>query len=164
MLGASLPCHDWGMSDSFAAASASDQTPTSRASGFDARAARAAAAGLGAVGAGLVALNTTIGVGVTCPFRALTGWRCPLCGSTHLGAALVQGDVAGAWAANQATFVAAVMLAGCMALWVVEVLGGPAVRPPRSWPRLTQRRAYIGVLVLAAAWTLTRNLVPALRA
>lgn len=35
-----------------------------------------------------------------CPFRALTGIPCPLCGGTHFCAALATGDFLAAWQAN----------------------------------------------------------------
>ncbi len=35
-----------------------------------------------------------------CAFRQLSGQPCPLCGGTHACAALAQGDIAQAWAAN----------------------------------------------------------------
>ena len=44
-------------------------------------------------GLALSALYATTGLGLVCPFRALTGWDCPLCGGTRMGAALLHGDV-----------------------------------------------------------------------
>lgn len=35
-----------------------------------------------------------------CPIRALTGWRCPGCGTTHAIAALLAGHFADAWHYN----------------------------------------------------------------
>lgn len=58
------------------------------------------------------------GLGLGCGFRALTGMPCPLCGGTHACAALVQGDWAAAWAANQGALV--------LLLWLV-LLAGQAV-------------------------------------
>lgn len=40
------------------------------------------------------------GQGVPCPFLALTGLLCPLCGSSRMGAAVLQGDLVGAWGWN----------------------------------------------------------------
>lgn len=47
-----------------------------------------------------------------CPFYALTGLRCPGCGSTHAFYALVHGDLAAAWAANPFTLVVVPLLVG----------------------------------------------------
>ena len=57
---------------------------------------------LGFVGYGLSlsGLDAATGLGLPCPFRALTGWQCPFCGATRLGAALLHADLAGAFAAN----------------------------------------------------------------
>lgn len=46
---------------------------------------------LALAGALLSAVYATTGLGVPCPLLALTGWRCPFCGGTRLGAALLHG-------------------------------------------------------------------------
>ncbi len=83
-----------------------------------------------ASGLGLSALYASTGVGVGCPFRAVTGWDCPLCGGTRMGSALLHGDVATAFAFNSVALVGIALLGLVGVLWVVEALGGPAVRPP----------------------------------
>lgn len=86
----------------------------------------------GAVGAGLSVLAATTGVGLPCPWRAMTGTWCPLCGGTHVGVALLHGDLAAAWAANPFVLAGLGVLLVLGVLWLVEALGGPAVRPPRA--------------------------------
>jgi hypothetical protein len=119
-------------------------------------------AGLFAGGLALSVLYATTGVGVPCPFRALTGWQCPLCGGTRMGAALLHGDVAAAYAFNPLAFDALVVLAALAAVWAIEVSGGPAVRLPRGvTARLRRVRSLVWtllVLLMAVAYTVIRNL------
>ena len=67
-----------------------------------------------------------------CGFRVLTGLPCPLCGGTHACAALVQGDVAGAWAANPGAMVLLVWLLLAASQAGAEGLGGR--RRAARWP------------------------------
>lgn len=125
---------------------------------FDPRAALAGAAGLAGAGAGLVGVKLLTGVGVACPFRALTGLLCPLCGSTAMGVALVRGDLASAWGHNPLVLTGFLALAVSSLVWIIEILGGPAVRPP-SWMRpVTQRRAYLAGGVVLTLFGVLRNL------
>jgi hypothetical protein len=124
------------------------------------------AAGLvGAVFAGglaLSALHAATGVGLPCPFRALTGWDCPLCGGTRMGDALLHGDVPGAFGYNPLALIGLLIVGVLGVLWSVEAVGGPAVRLPR---RLAERLRRVrpaqwlvlGVLV-AVIYTIVRNL------
>jgi len=68
------------------------------------------------------------GIGLPCPFRALTGWQCPLCGGTRMGNALLHGDLWSAFLANPVALVAVAVLTVFSVRWMVELLGGPAVR------------------------------------
>jgi len=104
--------------------------PTAGSRTFSPRAALAAAAWLGAAGIALSATKAFAGVGLPCPWRALTGTLCPFCGGTTMGTHLLRGDLAAAWQANP--FVLVLLVVGGLAVvaWTVEVLGGPAVRPP----------------------------------
>jgi hypothetical protein len=118
--------------------------------------------GLFAGGLALSALFAATGVGVPCPFLALTGWQCPLCGGTRMGAALLHGDLAGAYAFNPGLLLVVAVLATLTVLWAIEVAGGPAVRPPR-W--LRKRLQQVPVMTwpllaggLAVAYTVLRNL------
>lgn len=115
------------------------------------------------LGLGLSALYATTGLGVFCPFRAVTGWDCPLCGGTRMGSALLHVDVGAAFALNPFALllVTAVGLLGL--LWTVEALGGPAVRPPAAfragWQRLSPTGWLVVGLLLAAVYTVLRNVL-----
>ena len=61
-------------------------------------------------GLALSAVYATTGLGVACPFRALTGWDCPLCGGTRMGAALLHGDLVVAFLANPLALIGLVVL------------------------------------------------------
>ena len=129
------------------------------------RAGRAVAwlAGFGAFGLGLSALYASTGLGVGCPFRAMTGWDCPLCGGTRLGGALLNGDVATAFAYNPVVFIGLIVCAVLGVAWVVEAAGGPALRPPagvRNRLRSVSPTGWLVVGVIAATtYTLVRNLL-----
>lgn len=125
---------------------------------FSARSALISVASLGAVGAGIAGAHLFLGIGLPCPFLALTGWQCPFCGSTRAAGALLRGDLAAAWAYNQLLIVAIVVLGACSLAWLVEVAGGPALRPPARWRPLTQQKVYAVLGVVALAFVLARNL------
>ena len=118
--------------------------------------------GLFAGGLALSALFAATGIGVPCPFLALTGWQCPLCGATRMGAALLHGDLAGAYAFNPLVLVALPVLGAIAVVWAIEVAGGPAARSPR---RLTKRLGQVPAvawpllaLLVAVLYTVLRNL------
>ena len=119
--------------------------------------------GFFAVGLGLSALYATTGIGVICPFRAVTGWDCPLCGGTRMGSALLHGDVAAAFAFNPLALVGIALLGVVGVLWVVEALGGPAVRPPFALrvrlAATTPQQRLVAFVVVAVVYTLLRNLL-----
>lgn len=119
-------------------------------------------AGILAGGLALSAMFATTGVGLPCPFLALTGWQCPLCGGTRMGSALLHGDVTAAFAANPLALVAVVVLGLLTLLWTVELLGGPAARPPRALARPLRRVPAWAWPVLggtvALAYAVLRNL------
>ena len=118
--------------------------------------------GVLAGGLALSALFATTGIGVPCPFLAVTGWQCPLCGGTRMGAALLHGDMAAAYAFNPLAFVALIALGALAAVWAIEVLGGPAVRLPSGLANQLQRMPALAwavlALLLAVVYTLVRNL------
>lgn len=134
----------------------------------DARRRSAARSGLAVTGgtlAGGLALSVlyaTTGIGLPCPFRALTGWQCPLCGGTRMGAALLQGDLWSAFSANPVALMAIMVLAMLSVLWTVELLGGPVLRLPRALARRRQLLPGPAWLVLggvaALAYAVVRNL------
>jgi uncharacterized membrane protein len=137
-------------------------TPPVAAPRSVARSGLAVVGGLFAGGLALSALYSTTGVGVPCPFLALTGWQCPLCGGTRMGAALLHGDLAAAYAFNPLALVALTVLGALAAVWAVEMAGGPVARPPhRLSARLRQVPGVfwlVLVLLLAVVYTVLRNL------
>ena len=113
-------------------------------------------------GLALSAGYATTGIGLPCAFRALTGWSCPFCGGTRMGAALLHGDLVSAYAANPlalAAVAALVVLAGC---WTVELAGGPAIRLPERIQTVARRIGPTGIMlaamVIALAYVVLRNL------
>lgn len=119
----------------------------------------------GFVGFGLAisGVYATTGIGFPCPFRAITGWQCPFCGGTRLGAALLRGHVGQAFGYNPLVFIGLIVMTVLGAFWVVEALGGPAIRPPR---RITERLAGVHPVVwaaviggLAVVYTVTRHVM-----
>jgi hypothetical protein len=114
-------------------------------------------------GLALSALYATTGVGLPCPFRALTGWNCPLCGGTRMGDALLHGDVLAAFGYNPLAMIGLLIVGVLGVLWTVEAAGGPAFRlPSRLAERLRRVRPaqwlVLGVIV-AVIYTIVRNIV-----
>lgn len=120
-------------------------------------------AGFFAAGLGLSALYETTGIGVGCPFRLVTGWDCPLCGGTRMGSALLHGDVAVAFAFNPLALVVIAALGVVGALWAVEALGGPGVRPPvglrRRLARTAPSQRLAAFVAVGVVYTVLRNLL-----
>lgn len=120
-------------------------------------------AGFFALDLALSAVYATTGVGVVCPFRAVTGWNCPLCGGTRMGSALLHGDVGAAFAFNAVALVGIALLGVVGVLWVVEALGGPVVRPPaglrQRLARTTPGQRLTAFFAFGVAYTVLRNLV-----
>jgi len=142
-----------------------DQDPTAggrAAAGFRPEHGLAALGAFAAFGIGLSVLYATTGAGVPCPFRAVTGWQCPLCGGTRLGAALLHGDVSAAWSANPVVLVGLIVLTVLGIGWSVELLGGPAIRLPQRLRRVVAEVRpttwLVAVPVSAALFVLLRNL------
>lgn len=114
-------------------------------------------------GLALSALYATTGLGLPCPFRAITGWDCPLCGGTRMGEALLHGDVSAAFGFNPVALIG-IFVAGVLGvLWAVEAAGGPVVRLPRALSmrlqRVPVRLWLIAALAATVAYTLARNLL-----
>jgi hypothetical protein len=114
-------------------------------------------------GLALSALYATTGVGLPCPFRAVTGWDCPLCGGTRMGAALLDGDVLAAFGHNPLALIGLLILGLLGVLWAVEAVGGPAVRLPRRWAERLRRvrpaQWLVVGLLIAVSYTIARNLL-----
>lgn len=123
---------------------------------FSAARALRSAAWLGAAGLTLSVVKAVTGLRIGCPWRALTGTLCPLCGATTMGTRLLVGDLHGAWASNQ--FVLVLLGLGLLAVtaWTIELAGGPALRPPRALRSPALWWTVLGAAALAfAVW---RNL------
>ena len=114
-------------------------------------------------GLALSALYATTGVGLPCPFRALTGWDCPLCGGTRMGDALLHGDVPAAFGYNPLALIALLTVGVLGVLWTVEAVGGPAFRLPRRLAERLRRvrpaHWLVVSLLVAVIYTITRNLL-----
>jgi hypothetical protein len=89
----------------------------------------------------------------SCPFFALTGWLCPLCGSLRAGHALLHGHVSAALALNPLTTVAAAV--------GFAALAHDGLRPTRSSfvDRLVPFWFSVPGLTLAAAFGVLRNII-----
>ena len=116
-----------------------------------------AAAGLGAIGISLSGMYAITGIGIPCPWRLATHTLCPFCGSTTMGAALLRGDLAAAWAANPFVLTMLAGLAVACVCWIVELRGGPALRLPTL---LSGRLTFAAFVAAAIAFAVWRNLVP----
>lgn len=124
--------------------------------GFSATAALRSAAWFVGTGGALGAVHALTGWGLPCPWRALTGTLCPLCGGTTMASRLLTGDLGGAWAANPFLLVLLGLFGAAVVAWTVEALGGPALRPPA---RVRSAGLWWTVLAGAAvAFMLWRNL------
>ncbi len=128
-----------------------------------ARSARVALAQLGAfglVGAAISGVHLATGLGIPCPFLALTGWLCPLCGGTRTGSALLRGDLAAAWHANPLLLVVALLLAVRAAGWAIELVRQPRATVGQRWvPWSIARHATVILGVVGVVYTVARNLL-----
>ena len=115
-----------------------------------------------AFGLTLSGIYRATGFGVPCPIRALTGWQCPFCGATRMGAELLHGHFGAAFGYNPAVFLSLVVLILIGGAWSVQLLGGPVLRPPRRLARLGRRVPGWGWVCVAAAaavlYAVLRNL------
>ena len=113
-------------------------------------------------GFGLSVLHAAAGVGAPCPFRAITGWQCPLCGGTRMGAALLEGHVSEAFRFNPLALIAVGVVAGLTAGWTLQALGAPRVRPAEAvitrLRRVPQHAWWAIGIVTAVVYTVLRNL------
>jgi Protein of unknown function (DUF2752) len=80
-----------------------------------------------------------------CPFHAVTGWDCPLCGGLRAVDLLAHGDIAGSLRANAVLLV----LLPVLAVWF-QIVRQRSITVPR-W-------AVTAGVVLLAAFTIMRNL------
>jgi hypothetical protein len=81
-----------------------------------------------------------------CPFRLLTGWNCPLCGTIRMTHDVLHGDMVAAITDNVFLLAGIPMLAG----WIL-------VRR-RGEKALLTMPAAVSVVIVTLAWTVVRNL------
>lgn len=100
------------------------------------------------------------GRGVPCPVLLATGWLCPFCGGSRMGAALFAGDVPAAWAWNPFLLVLVVGMA-LLWLWTAARL---VRRKPVALPgpligleRLSLTAVVLAVLLPALVFMVLRN-------
>ena len=108
-------------------------------------------------------MYATTGLGVTCPFRAVTGWDCPLCGGTRMGAALLHGDLVVAVLANPLALIVWSSSGCSVSSGRSRSPAGPTIRAPRAvsdrlrrLPRITW---VVVAVIVAVGYTLARNLL-----
>ena len=120
-------------------------------------------AGFFAYGLGMTALYAATGIGLPCPFRAITGWDCPLCGGTRMGNALLHFEIGAAFAFNPLALITLVVLGMLGVLWTVQFAGGPAIRPPAAMrERVSAVRGawwLAAGLAVLVAYTVLRNVL-----
>ncbi|MDN5724806.1 MAG: DUF2752 domain-containing protein [Propionibacteriales bacterium] len=124
-------------------------------------------AGVGASGLALTALYATTGVGFGCVMKSSTGWDCPLCGGTRMGAALLRGDLAAAWQLNAFAVVGITLGALLGIILVTERIIGRQGTLVRGAQRITEslgltvtgRGVAFAFLAACLVWLLFRNLV-----
>lgn len=116
----------------------------------------------GGVGVTLSALYAATGVGIPCPSRVLLGWRCPLCGGTHVGASLLRGDLAAAWSSNPLLVVVLAALAAYATLLLVGLARPTALRVveaiDRVLGRLPRWSRWTVLVTVAVVYTAARTL------
>jgi hypothetical protein len=81
-----------------------------------------------------------------CPFRLLTGWNCPLCGTLRMTHDVLHGDPAAAITDNLFLLVGVPMLAGWLLL------------RHRRKKTLLPMPAVVTVVIATLVWTVVRNL------
>ena len=113
--------------------------------------------GIGVALSGVYGLSGPLHVGLPCLLKLTTGWDCPLCGATRMGAAMLRGDVLSAWQFNPV-----VLLGGTtLVIWFVGALLYQAgwLRRPLPRPRGTTGRVLAVLLLLVlVVFTVGRNL------
>jgi hypothetical protein len=108
-------------------------------------------------GAVLAGVYMATGFGIPCGLRTLTGVLCPFCGGTHMAAALLHLDLAGAWQANAACLVFGVLLGVRTLGWLVEWRRHPEYGT-RWLPAWVSKNGLIIAGILALVWAVVRNI------
>ena len=100
--------------------------------------------------AGMILLRVsdpaTSGIFPPCPFRYLTGWYCPGCGSLRAIHQLLNGNLREAWAMNPLTVVLLPFLSYGLASETLQLVMGR--RLPEIWLRANAIRALCIVIVV----------------
>jgi hypothetical protein len=106
---------------------------------------------------GVYALSGPLHLGLPCLLRLTTGWDCPFCGGTRMGAAVLRGDLAAAWYANPVALVGGAVVLAWLAGAILYQAG--VLRRPLPRPRGTFGRVVVVALVLAlVVFAVGRNL------
>ena len=112
-----------------------------------------------AFGTGLSAVYVVSGhrIGLPCPFKLITGWDCPLCGGTRMGASLMHGNLSAAFHYNP---LALISLTGLGLGWLVLLAQRAGIIKSRLpvVSRRVRRVLAIAALVVVLAFTVARNL------
>jgi hypothetical protein len=136
--------------------------PTGPVQPVDRRVLGLAATGVG--GFGLAAVYQLSGgrIGIPCLLHATTGLNCPLCGSTRMAAALLQGDLNAAWHFNPVVLVLGPLIGVAVGYqllaWSLESLR--LIRLPRL--RMSPRAVdwtVKGLIALLLVYGFARNLI-----
>lgn len=112
---------------------------------------------VGAAGLAIGAVHRLFGIGIPCPFLALTGWWCPFCGGTRMVSSVLGGDVLAALHHNPVLFAIAVAVGIRTIGYAVELA---TKAEPRRWlPRVLHERADVVLLAVAIVFTIARNVL-----
>ena len=96
----------------------------------------------------------TVGFMPRCPFKWITGWDCPGCGSQRAARAFLSGDFGTAWEYNRLLpFVVAYLAA----ITLLPAL--PGDRPRRIYNVLTSATAIWIILAAVVTWWILRNII-----
>lgn len=111
-------------------------------------------AALLAAGLGYALWVRLTGLAIPCPFRAVTGLKCPGCGVTRMCLALLGGDWAVAWRANPVLLLLLPLLAVLLVRAALRYVREGGTIGPR-W----ERGLVWAMVGLLAAWGVVRNLM-----
>ncbi len=95
---------------------------------------------------------TCTGLSVPCPFRLITGLKCPGCGVTHMLLDAARFDFAGAFRANRVLFCALPLLAALLCARAVRYVRSESAKPCRFERAVTNM-----LLIVLLAWGVVRN-------
>lgn len=87
-----------------------------------------------------------------CPFKLLTGFDCPGCGSQRAIHALLNGHIAEAWRYNAMLLV---MIPVITLLFVAQLMRN---KHPKLYNTLNSRMAIMATLVVVVGWWIFRNI------